>query len=72
MMPMMPKMNKDLVLMGNYVFVIVGVVLIIVGLILYLFTRKKKQKAIKYVSLGMMVFGFLTLLNNVIQYFLFR
>ncbi|MFJ7734341.1 LPXTG cell wall anchor domain-containing protein [Lysinibacillus sp. NPDC097231] len=73
MMSMMPKMNKEMILMGNYVFAVVGIVMVIVGLVIYLFTRKKRErKIVKYTGLGFMVFGFLSLLNNVIQYLIFR
>ncbi|KAF1299585.1 hypothetical protein BAU15_02775 [Enterococcus sp. JM4C] len=72
MIPMMPKMNKDLVVMGNYIFVIVGVIVLVIGLIIYLVTRKKEKKVLKYVGLGMMAFGVLSVLNNIIQYFIFR
>ncbi|OJG64763.1 LPXTG-domain-containing protein cell wall anchor domain [Enterococcus moraviensis] len=69
---MMPKMNKEIVLMGNYVFVVVGIALFIIGLIIYLLTRKKEKKALKYTGLGMMAVGILSVLNNIIQYFIFK
>ncbi len=73
MMSMMPKMNKEMILMGNYVFAVVGIVMVIVGLVIYLLTRKiRERKIVKYTGLGFMVFGFLSLLNNVIQYLIFR
>lgn len=72
MMPKMPKMDKELVLAGNHVFIIVGIVLVLIGLLVYVFTRKKEKKLFKYTGLGMMGFGLLALLNNLVQYLIFR
>lgn len=73
MKPMLPKVTKEVVMMGNYVFIVVGIVLMIVGLIIYLLTRKQaERKIVKYVGIGLFGLGLLSLLNNALQYFMFR
>lgn len=70
-MPSIPKLTKELLVVGNYIFIIAGIAMIIFGAILFFSTRKKRNKILNYSSIGTIIVGFLTLANNVIQYFIF-
>lgn len=71
-MPSIPKLTKELLVVGNYIFIIAGIAMIIFGAILFFSTRKKRNKILNYSSIGTIIVGFLTLANNVIQYFIFQ
>ena len=72
MIPSIPKLTKELLVVGNYILIIAGIVLILLGTILYFITKKKRNKIWTYSSIGSIILGLAMLANNAIQYFIFQ
>ncbi|MGE8037694.1 hypothetical protein B1B04_23985 [Lysinibacillus sp. KCTC 33748] len=64
----LPRVDESVVQMGNVVFIIFGIVCVLIGLLILLLNRKRKNKTQKIVGSGFLIVGLLSLINNVFQY----
>lgn len=63
-----PKLSSEIVQMGNIIFIILGSICILIGLIILLLNRRNGSEIQNNVGIGFLTVGILSMINNLSQY----